>query len=403
MYVSWAKTKIEQLLGSAIAVLLAIMMVCTVVTYAQDAIDPDGIVQSLQGIPTLARLPEVSVPADNPLSDAKVELGRLLFFDARLSGDASTSCANCHDPKFGWGDGGDISRGYPGSEHWRNSETIINAAYLQKFFWAGEAKSLEKQANSAITGNLAGNGDTVLIEERLAQCPDYVQRFQEVFGTPRPIYGDVLRAIAAYEYTLVQRNTPFDRYVAGDSAALSDSAKRGLVLFQGKAACIQCHNGALFTDQDYHNLSLPENESFEYYPLRQIALRYQHYTRGVPEEIYRAADRDLGLYYTTKREEDMGKFRTHTLRYLLYTPPYMHNGVFYTLEEVIDFYDQGGGKDPKKSPLLKPLGLTKNEKEDLLEFLLSLSGREIIHDLPKLPPYAVIHPRGYHRSQSTND
>lgn len=403
MSVSWAKTKLEELSGVAISILLALLVLCAVITYAQDATDPDGLVRPIRGIPTLASLPEVSVPADNPLTEAKAALGRLLFFDARLSGDASTSCANCHDPEFGWGDGSDISRGYPGSEHWRNSETIINAAYLQKFFWAGEAKSLEKQANSAITGNLAGNGDTVLIEERLAQCPEYVQQFQEVFGTPRPLYGDVLRAIAAYEYTLVQRDTPFDRYMAGDSAALSEKAKRGLVLFQGKAACIQCHNGALFTDQDYHNLGVPENESFEYYPLRQISLRYQHYIRGVPEEIYRSARRDLGLYYTTKREEDMGKFRTHSLRYLLYTPPYMHNGVFYTLEDVVDFYDQGGGDDPEKSPLLKPLRLSKGEKEDLIEFLLSLSGDEIIHELPELPPYEVLLPNEINRGQATDD
>ena len=341
---------------------------------------------------TLQALPEPFIPPDNPQSPEKIELGKMLFFDARLSGDSSTSCASCHDPATGWGDGGELSRGYPGSLHWRNSETIINSAYLQKLFWAGEAKSLEAQAKSAATGNLAGNGDPMLVEERLAQCPDYVDRFKDVFGTDYPLYSDVLKAIASYERTLVQRDTPFDRYMNGDNDALNEKAKRGLALFKGKAECIQCHNGALFSDEDYHNLGVPENESFEYEPLRQIALRYQHYSRGVTESEYRSAHTDLGLYYTTKRPEDKGKFRTHTLRYLAYTPPYMHNGVFYTLEEVIVFYNEGGGDTKNKSPLLRPLGLSYDEKDELLEFLLSLSGDEIIHEPPVLPEYEVIDP-----------
>ncbi len=354
--------------------------------------DPDALLVSLEGIPPLGALPPPPIPPDNPTSEAKVELGKMLYFDVRLAGDVSTSCASCHDPRSGWGDGSDLSRGYPGTLHWRNSQTIINAAYYQKLFWAGESPSLEKQAKSAITGNLAGNGDPIMIEERLTQCPDYVKRFGKVFGTPAPLFSDVLRAIAAYERTLVQRDTPFDRYVLGERDALSDTAKRGLGLFQGKAGCIRCHNGPFFTDEDYHNLSIPDNDAFNSDPLRQVALRYQHYGRGVPEEIYRDAHTDFGLYYKTKRPQDKGKFRTPTLRYLEYTPPYMHNGVFFTLEEVIEFYDRGGGNDPAKSPLLKALGLSEQETEDLLEFLLSLSGDEIIHDAPDLPEYAVIKP-----------
>ena len=224
---------------------------------------PDGLILRLSGIPPLGVLPEVPIPPDNPMSKAKVELGKMLYFDARTSGDVSTSCASCHDPRTGWGDGSDLSRGYPGALHWRNSQTVINAAYYQKLFWAGESKSLEVQANSAITGNLAGNGDPIMIEERLAQCPDYVRRFKDVFGTPQPLYTDVLRAIAAYERTLVQRDTPFDRYAQGDRGAISDSAKRGLRLFQDKAGCVHCHNGPFFTDENYHNLGIPDNEAFK--------------------------------------------------------------------------------------------------------------------------------------------
>lgn len=343
--------------------------------------------------PPLGTLPPVPVPADNPMSAAKVELGKLLFFDARLSGDASTSCASCHSPEDGWGDGGDLSRGYPGTQHWRNSQTILNSAYYAKLFWAGESTSLEDQAKSAATGNVAGNGDTMMMEERLRQVPEYVKRFREVFGTPWPTIDDAWRAISAFERTVVSRakDVPFDRFMKGDAKALSDSAKRGLALFQGKAGCVQCHNGALFSDEDYHNIGVPKNPAFEEDPLRQITLRFQHVIRGVPESVYRKADRDLGLYYTTKRKADRGRFRTPSLRELKYTAPYMHNGAFFELDEVIDFYDEGGGEDSSKSPLLKKLGLSDEEKEDLLAFLESLSSdKPLLVRPPELPPYAAM-------------
>lgn len=342
-------------------------------------------------LPALAALPTVPVPADNPLSDAKVELGKLLFFDDRLSGDVGTSCASCHDPRIGWGDGNALSRGYAGTQHWRNSQTIVNSAYLAKLFWAGEAPSLEAQAASAIGGNLAGNGDSAMIEERLAQIPVYVKLFKDAFGVREPSYELALKAIASFERAeTISNDSPFDDYMRGDKAAMSEGALRGMELFVGKANCNRCHNGALLSDQRYHNLDVPKNPLYEQDPLRQIALRYQHYIRGVPEHVYRTADRDLGLYYTTKRDEDKGKFRTPPLRYLVYTAPYMHNGVFETLEEVIDFYDEGGGDDANKSPLLEPLQLTDDEKFDLLEFLEALSGDEIRVALPALPPYEVI-------------
>ena len=343
--------------------------------------------------PPLGPLPPVPVPADNPMSDAKVALGKLLFFDARLSGDASTSCASCHSPESGWGDGGDLSRGYPGTQHWRNSQTILNSAYYAKLFWAGESTSLEAQARSAATGNVAGNGDTMMMEERLRQVPEYVKRFREVFGTPWPTIDDAWRAISAFERTIVSKakDVPFDRYIKGDAKALSDSAKRGLALFRGKAGCVQCHNGALLSDEDYHNVGVPKNPAFEEDPLRQITLRYQHVIRGVPESVYRKADRDLGLFYTTKREADKGRFRTPSLRELKYTAPYMHNGAFFELEEVIDFYDEGGGEDANKSPLIRKLGLSDEEKEDLLAFLESLSSDQpLLMKPPVLPPYAAM-------------
>lgn len=340
----------------------------------------------------LAGLPEAPpVPPDNPITPAKVELGRHLFFDTRLSGDTTFSCASCHDPTRGWGDGNEISTGYPGTRHWRNSQTVINSAYLMKLFWAGEAVSLEAQAKSAATGNLAGNVDPAMAEERLVQIPEYVRLFKKAFGVNRPTFPLALRAIATFERAEVNStDSPFDRYMRGETSALSQAAIRGWRLFEGAARCIKCHNGPLFTDENYHNLGVPKNPFFEQDVYAQIALRYQHYTRGVPETVYRTADRDLGLYYTTKREEDKGKFRTPPLRYLTYTAPYMHNGIFLVLEEVIDFYDQGGGEDPNKSALLRPLRLTNEEKVDLLAFLESLSGSEVIIERPAPLPYQPI-------------
>ena len=341
----------------------------------------------------LGPLGPVPVPRDNPMSDAKVELGKFLFFDPRLSGDVSTPCVACHNPEAGWGDGSDVSRGYPGTQHWRNSQTVLNAAYYFKLFWAGEVTSLEAQAVAAATGNVAGNGDPMMMEERLRQIPEYVRRFKAVFGTEQPRIMDAWKAIAAFERTLVSKpeQVPFDRFVKGDPKAITDEARRGLALFLGKAGCIQCHNGPLLSDDDYHALGVPKNPVFEEDPLRQITLRFQHVIRGVPEELYRVADRDLGLYYTTKREADRGKFRTPGLRELKYTAPYMHNGAFFTLEEVIDFYERGGDDDPNKSPLLRALKLTAQEKKDLLAFLLSLSSDQpIVVPAPQLPEYAVV-------------
>lgn len=337
--------------------------------------------------PVIGPLPPVPVPEDNPQTPDKVELGKLLYFDPRLSGDGSTSCASCHEPSLGWGDAGEISRGYPGTKHWRNSQSVLNAAYYNKLFWAGEVTSLESQANSAITGNLAGNGDPMMIEERLRQIPEYVRRFKKVFGQ-NPLYSDALKAISAFEREVpVSRNVPFDAYIKGDKTALSEKTVKGMELYEGKAGCIQCHNSALFSDQDYHALGVPKNPAFEEDPLRQIALRYQHFARGVDEELYRKADSDLGLYYTTKNENDKGRFRTPSLRELKYTAPYMHNGVFLTLEEVVDFYDKGGGESKNKSALLKPLNLSQDEKDKLLSFLEALSGDEILIEPPSLPEY----------------
>ena len=348
--------------------------------------------------PPLAALGPVPVPADNPQSAAKVELGKLLFFDSRIGGDASVSCADCHAPKQGWGFNDPISRGYPGVIHWRNSQTVINSAYLAKLFWVGAAKSLEAQAPGAALGGVSGNGERDMVEARLAFIPEYVRRFNEVFGDDWPKVNNVWKAMAAFERTLIHDNTPFDKYMRGDKKALSAEQIRGLKLFQGKANCIECHNGPLLTDQKYYNLGLERAEEWSDNGMAQITFRYEQYAKGVTEKMYRKIKDDAGLYYRTKQKADMGKFRTPPLRYTAYTAPYMHNGKFFDFDEVVDFYNDGGGSNDftdgswakSKTKLLKPLGLSDAEKIDLIAFLESLSGPEIKMQTPKLPPYAPL-------------
>jgi cytochrome c peroxidase len=341
--------------------------------------------------PPLGPLPPVPVPADDPQTPAKIELGKLLYFDPRLSGDNTTSCASCHEPSLGWGDGNDLSRGYPATLHWRNSQTVLNVAYLTKWFWTGSSPTLEAQAKSAITGPLAQNMNPGLAEERLKQIPEYVRLFKEAFGGA-PTFDNGLKAIVAFERTIVSRNVPFDRYMRGDKAALTPEQVKGLELFRGKARCIQCHHGPVLTDEDFHNLGVPKNPAFEKEPLRQIAMRERIKAKGIPEAVYSTFDRDPGRYLDTKKDEDKGKFRTPPLRELKYTAPYMHNGVFATVGEVIEFYDRGGGEDPfgTKSSLLNPLGLTAEEKAALVAFLDGLNGDPVKVEQPSLPAYGIL-------------
>lgn len=341
-----------------------------------------------QSVPPLATLPPPPIPKDNPNTPEKIELGKKLFWEARLSGNGSMPCVSCHMPNLGWGDGGAISRGYPGTKHWRNSQTVLNAAYYNKLFWEGSVTSLEAQAPAAAEGAVAGNGDGSVMEMRLRFLPEYVEAFRKVFGTEWPRINDAWRAVAVYQRTVVTdaKQVPFDRWLAGDKKALSDSQQRGMALFSGKAGCIQCHNGALVSDQKFHRLGVPEHPGYQDDALLQITHRWEHYQKGVPEGKYRDAPTDFGLFYITKNPKDIGKFRTPSLRELKYTGPYMHNGVFSTLSEVVDFYNAGGGKDPQKSPLLKALNLSSTDKADLIAFLEALSmDKPLLHSEPKLP------------------
>ena len=362
---------------------------------ASKATELANIELSSKSYPALAPLGPVPEPKDNPMTPEKVELGKTLFFDGKLGGDTSTPCSACHLPEAGWDFPSDISMGYPGTVHWRNSQTIINSAYYGKLFWAGSAKSLEAQAKGAAKGAVAGNGEDDLMEARLALVPEYVTQFKQVFGDDWPKVSNAWKAIAAFERTLVQRDTPLDNYLLGDTKALTAAQLQGKTLFEGKAQCIACHNGALASDEQFYNIGVPSNQRWENDALAQITFRYEMYAKGSNEKLYRNAKSDPGVYFRGKINDMKGAFRTPSLRYIKYTAPYMHNGTLATLSDVVDFYDRGGvvpGATPSvyannKSKLIKPLGLSKQEKEHLLAFLDAFSGEKIGLARPDIPGY----------------
>ena len=336
----------------------------------------------------LAALGPPPIPADNAMTPEKIALGEKLFFDPILSGNNGMSCSSCHLPDAGWAVQDKISFGYPGTTHWRNSQTIVNSAYYGKLFWAGSSGSLEHQARSAARGGVAGNGEDDMMEARLAFVPEYRAAFANVFGDDWPNVRHAYMAIAAYQRTIVQTDTPFDNYMNGEDAALDEAQKRGLDLFAGKANCTACHTGPLLSDESYHNLGVPPYDGWEDDPIAQITFRFELLAKGSTEEMYRTTKDDPGLYFRTKQTSDKGKFRTPSLRYTEYTYPYMHNGMLETLRDVVEFYNAGGGENEfaaNKSPLIQPLGLSDEEIDDLVAFLESLSGDEILPDGPDLP------------------
>jgi cytochrome c peroxidase len=311
------------------------------------------------------------------MTPEKVELGKRLFFDPRLSADGSFACVSCHLPDQGWSTNTPLSPAYPTNMERRLSPTLINIAYNKALLWDGRAGALEKQALGPIQNPLHMNQNLDLLIEKLKSVPPYDEQFQQVFGTS--VTPEALgKALAAFERTLVTRNAPFDRYMTGDWEAMSEPALRGMELFKGKARCILCHNGPNFTDGQFHNLGVPAVPLLSD-PLVQAAIRFDAKRMNVPG--YQSVREDLGRYLVTKEEEDKGKFRTPTLRNVTQREPYMHNGVFLSLEEVIDFYDAGGGAILGKSPHLQPLGLTAQGKRDLLAFLQALTG-----ELPAITP-----------------
>jgi cytochrome c peroxidase len=270
------------------------------------------------------------VPAANPLTPAGIELGRKLFFDTDLSRDRSVACATCHDPKRAFSDGRRLARGVGGAEGTRNAPALINRGYGRSFFWDGRAGTLEQQALEPIFNPLEMALSPAELEQRM-KLPA----------------SEIAAALASYVRTLRSGASRFDRFSSGQADALSALEKAGLEVFRGKGHCVTCHVGPNFTDEEFHNTG--------------VAWRDGNWT-------------DPGRFAVSGAEQDRGAFKTPTLRDLVLTAPYMHDGSFATLEEVVDFYSEGGRRAPNLDAEIRARRFSADEKLALVAFLRALRG-----------------------------
>lgn len=315
-------------------------------------------------------LPKMIFPENNPYSEAKKELGKMLFFDPRLSKSKQISCASCHDPELAWGDGRTISYGHNRQTGKRNSPSLLNIGYHSVFFWDGRAVSLENQALGPITDPVEMAATETISIKNIKKIKGYKPYFREAFGDEKITIERILKAIATYERTITSKKSKFDSFIEGKSDIFTDEEVIGLHLFRTKARCINCHNTPLFSNQKFHNVGL---------------------------SYYGRTFEDLGKYNITHKKEDVGKFKTPSLREIGRTAPYMHNGLMPNLEGIIEMYNAGMPRvKPKENqkndslfpvtdPLLKKLNLTKKEQNALKAFLLTLSSSPRREILPKLP------------------
>lgn len=324
----------------------------------------------VSGSPALADASGAIAPKEAP--PALAELGKRLFYDERLSGDTSLACASCHQPDKAFTDGEALSAAYTGAGHFRNTPTLANVGHRAAWMHDGRlGTNLNDVTREMITETYLMNMDMRLMQERLKQDTVYVGMFGAA-GLGEPSNGGARKALAAFVGTIVSRGA------AVDSGTMSSAARRGALLFEGRAGCAECHTGARFTNDSPHNTGVPGNPGIWADPERHST--FVTYAKFMGVENYMNLREDLGAYVRAHRDEDRRSFLTPTLRELTWTAPYMHNGVFETLDEVVDFYDAGGGDDPLKDARLKPLGLVPSEKADLIAFLEALSGESFDTD-----------------------
>lgn len=315
------------------------------------------------GDPSLKQwvLPSVPSPENNIPNAARIELGRNLFFDPRLSGDGNMSCGTCHNPALGWSDGFPVAKGVHSTVLGRASPSIINSAYNTIMMWDGRKKDLEDQAMGPMEANLEMNMDTVKLFKWLNESPGYRKLFEAAFPG-QPINSDTLSmAIADFERTVVMNDTPFDRWVAGDAKAMTAQQVKGFGIFldESKGNCAACHSAPNFTDNGFHNVGLA--------------------SWGNPNP-------DMGRYLQKPVKRLKGAFKTPQLRGLAITAPYFHDGSAKTLMEVIAHYDKGGEVTNDIDPNMKPLKLSEQDKNDLQAFLNALTGSTPSITIPNLPP-----------------
>ncbi|MBQ0147962.1 MAG: cytochrome-c peroxidase [Flavobacteriaceae bacterium] len=322
------------------------------------------------GFEDIGTLGEVPFPASNPYSKEKSDLGKVLFFDPRLSKSNQISCANCHDPEQNWGDGRRIPYGEDRQLGARNSPSLMNIAYSKAMFWDGRAKDLEDQATFPIKDPKEMNFHIDFATKKIAGIKGYKELFKQAFGDDNVTNERIVKAIATFERTILSPKTRFDKFIAGDSKQLTDQEVEGLHLFRTKARCINCHNTALFSDSKFHNIGLT---------------------------YYGREYEDLGFYNTTKLAKNVGEFKTPSLREVPQNAPYMHNGLFPTIRGVLNMYNAGmfhfqpNEKQkndtlfPKTSSLVKKLDLNTSEVDALEAFLNSLKQNQYKMRPPVLP------------------
>jgi cytochrome c peroxidase len=305
---------------------------------------------------------EMAIPADNPLTQAKIDLGKMLYYDKRLSGDGSRACYSCHLKENGLTDGKPTAIGAYEAKLPRASPTLWNIGFHKAYYWDGRSPSLERQAMAAWTGgNMGVSGkdgrpSTADIAAKINAIPAYQTAFQKAFGGPATP-ENMMQAISSFERTIVASNSAWVRFRSGDESAFSDAAKRGWKIFDEKAKCRNCHDGLLLTDQQYHNVGIGMD----------------------------APKPDVGRFVVTKDEKDTGAFKTPTLLDISKSAPYFHNGSVATLEEAVDLMVNGGKKNKYLDTTnLKPAKLSKEEKADLIAFLRALDAEYTVTE-PSLP------------------
>jgi cytochrome c peroxidase len=299
----------------------------------------------------------VPIPKDNNPNAARIALGRALFFDPRLSAKGVMSCSSCHNPALAWTDGLPRAVGHEMKPLGRATPTIANAAFNKLQMWDGRKATLEEQALGPFLSADEQNLPLAELEARVQGIAGYAPLFERAYPDEGIHAVTIAKAIASFERTVLSTDSPFDRWQRGDTRAVSDSAKRGFVLFNGKAQCVLCHQAPNFTDDGFHNIGLASN--------------------GEAEDVGRFAHRKVAAL--------KGAFKTPSLRDVALTAPYMHNGVYRTLEETVEHYDRGGDRRDNLSPNIHPLSLTAVEKTDLVVFMKTLTGRRQAVQLPLLP------------------
>ena len=296
----------------------------------------------------------IPFPDHNPFTPAKAALGKKLYFDPRLSASSTQSCASCHNPALGWGDGLRVGVGHAMEQLRRRSPTLVNAAWGSIFMWDGRADSLESQALGPIQSRAEMDMPMDKLIPRLSSIRDYKPLFAAAFPNEGLSASTLTRAIATYERTIVSGSSPFDAWVEGDEQAISDTAKRGFVVFNTTGGCASCHSGWNFTDDGFHDIGLPSQDVGRGQFLPSI-VKMQH------------------------------AFKTPTLREIAYRAPYMHDGSLVTLEKVVEHYSSGGIARQSRSELVMPLALTSAQKDEIVQFLKSLSSTTTPPKLPTLP------------------